>query len=232
MLFTYKTKPFISLKLQEELIDVIQRCGKEKEFDRNETIVSDDARMNSFILVKEGIAGEAFVNYEINKSVFMGLVPAGCIAGYLNFLTRENSNDAVFALRKTRVIIASHDSVRAHIGKDFDLYDRFVQHCAKCVESCFEALSIVSTLPIETRLVALLGSLIIAEKGRLPDDEWVSLPTTITRSEFAQVINATLLSIDLIFGQWKKDSLYSYKNKRYNFRRDLFDIFSNWNELS
>lgn len=222
--------PYIAPPIDEELCDIFKKYGKKIKLKKKEFILRKNV-INSFIFVDSGLLGRVRETPLPLKQNHLEIIPPKRVANFINFFSPGKVRISVISLRSSEVYITPFDVFQKLKRQNDIINQKMEEMYGANAETTLRSSSCNFIFPCEYRLLSLFKA-IVKQSNLTPDaDGWVQLPYKLTREEYCQIIFSSLLTLDNILQQWKKENLYR-KMKEGSFvhinllKKDIFALLS------
>ncbi|PHI28569.1 Crp/Fnr family transcriptional regulator [Budvicia aquatica] len=199
--------PYIAAAVDDELRKIIVDNGKKVTLNKREFFLKQGT-INSFVYVHSGLLGRIRDTPLEFKQTHLEIIPAGRVANFLNFFSPGKARISIQALRNSEIYLTPYKTVYAIMENDRRIAHEFEQMYGANMETALRSCYCNFIFSCESRLISLFRAM-IRNYGIMPDGNgWMLLPYKLTREEYSQIIFSSLLTLDNILLQWKKEGVY------------------------
>lgn len=199
--------PYIAAAVDDKLRDIIISNGKKVTLKKREFFLKQSTT-HRFVYVESGLLGRIRDTPLEFKQTHLEIIPPGRVANFLNFFSPGKARISIQALRNSEIYLTHYQAIYNAMENDREIARGFEQMYGANMETALRSCYCNFIFSCEFRLISLFKAMIRNCNVTADQNGWMLLPYKLTREEYSQIIFSSLLTVDNILLQWKKEGLY------------------------
>jgi len=220
-----KATIFFPGKVDDSILTFFLTHGESVNLAKGDT-VPKKTLINSFVFLREGLLFYTTRTNNYSKPKFITVIFPNRLADY-HLLFDDNCTccKGICAARDSEIIVINKQKIRELVQTRPDLFSQFTLDAAYYTErQTTLAVFLLTSSPEDKLLKFLFDTLVVLDTDF--SQQWLTVHLKLTRQEIAEILHISVIKLDLMLGELKKQGLVRRVGNKLQVRVDYFHPLS------